>query len=61
MHQTAIQFIHNPSLWAKEIIISMQKGELTEQQGKEGLCRLLCAVCGAKEKERKATYEKSMV
>lgn len=51
MYQTENHFIHNPGLWAKEIITSVKKGELTKEQGKEGLCRLLCAVCGAKAKE----------
>ena len=54
MHQTETKFIHDPGLWAKEIIISMQKREITEEQGAKGLCKLLCAVCGAKEKEMKA-------
>lgn len=54
MHQTETCFITNPGLWAKEIIISMQKREITEEQGTKGLCKLLCAVCGAKEKEMKA-------
>ena len=50
MHQTETHFITNPGWWAKEIITSVKKGELTEQEGKEGLCRLLCAACGAKKK-----------
>lgn len=51
MHQTGTRFICDPGLWAKEIITSVKKGELTKEQGNEGLCRLLCAVCGAKAKE----------
>lgn len=54
MHQTETRFITSPGLWAKEIIISMQKREITEEQGRTGLCKLLCAVCGATEKEMKA-------
>lgn len=42
--------VNNPLRKAKEIIISMKKGELTEQQGKEGLFCLFLATCGAKRK-----------
>jgi hypothetical protein len=35
-------------------VSEIQKREITEEQGTIGLCKLLCAVCGAKEKEMKA-------
>lgn len=52
MHGTMSK-IHDCRFVAREIINSIKYRQVTEEQGKEALFRLLLMACGAKEKERK--------
>ena len=51
MHQELRRFeFKNLRHCAKEICNSMRTGQVTDEQGKEALFRLLLAACGAKQK-----------
>lgn len=54
MHDTEMHIIRDAGHCAKEICNSMRTGQVTDEQGKEALFRLLLAACGAKEKGKQS-------